>query len=32
MLLILFSSYLALRAFDNVALIPMLNNALGYIF
>ena len=32
MLLILFSSYLALRALDNVAWIPMLNNALGYIF
>ena len=29
---ILFSAYLALRALDNVAWIPMLNNALGYIF
>ena len=28
---ILFSAYLALRALDNVAWIPMLNNALGYI-
>ena len=32
MLSILFSSYIALRALDNVAWIPMLNNALGYIF
>ena len=29
---ILFSSYLALRAMENVAWIAMLNNALGYIF
>ena len=28
---ILFSAYLALRALDNVAWIPMLNNTLGYI-
>ena len=32
MLSILFSSYLALRNLDKVAWIPMLNNALGYIF
>ena len=32
MLLILFSSYLPLRVLDNVACIPMLNNALRYIF
>ena len=29
---ILFSAYLALRAMGNVAWIPMLMNALGYIF
>ena len=32
MLSILFSANLALRALDNVVWIPMLNNALGYIF
>ena len=32
MLSILFLSYLALRALENVAWIPMLNNSLGYIF
>ena len=29
---ILFSAYLALRALDNVAWIPMLNNAMRYIY
>ena len=32
MLSILFSLYLAVRALDNVAWIPMLNDALWYIF
>ena len=32
MLSTLFSAYLALRALDDVAWIPMLNNVPGYIF
>ena len=32
MLSILFSAYLAPRALDNVAWIPMISNELGYIF